>query len=642
MSKRSVLILDDDDEFRDSLKDILESYGYNITSSGTISAAIELAVEYMPQVALIDIKLPDGSGTLFLEKLKEINKDCICVMMTAFADLKTALSALEHGAFQYLQKPVHPEELLNLLKRVYDIISLKQEKLKAEEALKHSESTLRSLLNAYPSAAMLLDLEGRIIAANSRVGDVLRRKSDELIGMDASLISSKEVAENRARKAFEAVTQGKSVRFEEHDNGKILDSVFNPVKNGKGEVTSLAVFSRDVTRLKQEAEEKRKLEATLAHTQRMEAIGTLAGGIAHDFNNLLQGILGYIELLLIDKKENDPDHSMLSEMKHSANRASELTKQLLTFSRKVDNELSPLSLNKVIRQVEGLLKRTIPKMINMVFVLDENLKIIEGDSTQMEQVIMNLALNARDAMPEGGTLTFTTKNVILDEAYCKNAGDCIPGDYVMLSVCDTGKGIDGEVVEHIFEPFFTTKEIGKGTGLGLAMVFGIVKNHGGSIVCESNPDTGVSFNVYFPVFDGLTADDAEVEIEDDFFLYGSETILIVEDEAILRDFTSQLLTRFGYRTLLAESGEEALALYEGHKNDISLILLDLIMPGIGGKHCMEELLRQDPGLKVLIASGYSGEDSEDIIMKGGAKGFIAKPYNMRNLLKRIREILGSD
>jgi len=263
----------------------------------------------------------------------------------------------------------------------------------------------------------------------------------------------------------------------------------------------LKQLDQEVVKRRQAEEEKKKVEAQLIQAQKMEAIGSLAGGIAHDFNNTLQVILGYAELLEINNKKEDPEKGYLEVIKKSAQRATEMTKQLLIFSRKVESELGPISLNQEVLKDQSLLRRTISPMIDIELNLAENLYIINADPVQVSQIIMNLAVNSRDAMPDGGKLIFETKNIILDEKYCRVNLEAVPRKYVLLGVSDTGHGMDENTLEHIFEPFYTTKKKGEGTGLGLSMVYGIVKNHGGHITCDSNPGHGTVFNIYFPALE---------------------------------------------------------------------------------------------------------------------------------------------
>ena len=397
-------------------------------------------------------------------------------------------------------------------------------------------------------------------------------------------------------------------------------------------------FARDITERMEAEKEKERMQVQLRQAQKMEAVGTLAGGIAHDFNNLLQAVQGYAQLLLLKEDGGDDGQRELQQIVRAAERGAELTQQLLTFSRKIESELQPIDFNRELENVRMLLERTIPKMIEVEFRLAEDLKMVNADPGQVEQILMNLAVNAKDAMPDGGKLIVETANVILDPDYCKIHRVANPGSYVQLTVTDTGHGIDKMTVEHIFEPFYTTKETGKGTGLGLATVYGIVKSHNGHIVCYSEPDEGTIFKIYLPTIDSTQeAKKAEEHLAEPEG--GSETILLVDDEEAIRGLGTQILEEFGYTVLTAADGESALQLYGEEQEKIDLVILDLIMPGMGGKHCLVELLKINLEAKVAIASGYSPDGPTKEILKNGAKGFISKPYDLRQMLRVVREVL---
>jgi len=385
--------------------------------------------------------------------------------------------------------------------------------------------------------------------------------------------------------------------------------------------------------------EKKQLEAQLLHAQKMEAVGTLAGGVAHDFNNILQAITGYTELLLIKQDSEDPDYQDLQAIKESALRASNLVKQLLVFSRKVENKYEAIQLNEVILEIAKMLERTIPRMIKIEMVLENRLALINADVTQLEQVLMNLGVNARDAMPDGGSITIKTRNATLDETFCKAHVGAKPGEYVCLVVSDTGHGMDKEILNHIFEPFFTTKQRDKGTGLGLATLYGIIKSHGGFIYCSSEPRKGTTFDLYFPVLETDARPEVPQEAEIRSLPRGQETVLLVDDEEIILDLGQKILEGHGYTTLMATSGEEALKVYEAHRNQIDLVVLDVSMPGMGGYKCLEGLLKINPKVKTIISSGYSATGKVKAALQTGASGFIGKPYMIAEMLHKIREIL---
>ncbi len=416
-------------------------------------------------------------------------------------------------------------------------------------------------------------------------------------------------------------------------SGAVLWGEINSVQILWEDRPAVLSFIRDITG-------EKKLRDQLQHAQKMEAVGTLAGGIAHDFNNLLQGILGYADLLILNKENEEPEYRELEQIRNAAHRAAELTQQLLTFSRKVESKMRPVNLNNSVNRIHALVKRTIPKMIEIKLNPANRLRIVNADPAQVEQVLMNLIVNSKDAMPEGGILTITTKNKALDDKFCRLHLGSIPGEYVLVNISDTGHGMDKETLEHIFEPFYTTKDKGRGTGLGLAMVYGIVKSHNGYIECKSKPGGGTSFWIYFPVIDDI----AELKDENDSEIThgGSETILLVDDEEFIRNLVEHMLGGFGYSVLTASDGKSALEIFGQRSREIDLIILDLIMPGISGGRCLEELLKINPEAKVIIASGYAEDGLEMDAITAQARGFIGKPFKISRMLGLIRNVLDED
>ncbi|MFH1138765.1 MAG: PAS domain S-box protein [Pseudomonadota bacterium] len=388
---------------------------------------------------------------------------------------------------------------------------------------------------------------------------------------------------------------------------------------------------RDVT-------EKERLEKQLQQAQKMEAVGSLASGLAHDFNNLIQVIQSYTELLLSGKSKSDGGLKELQEISKAAGRASDLTRNLLTLGRKMDARLKPLDLNHQVRQIVGLLERIIPRMIRIELNLRENLPLVNGDASQIEQVLINLAVNSRDAMPEGGRLALETESTTLTEEYCRNHIGATPGRYVLLSVSDTGYGMTAEEAERIFEPFFTTKDVGKGAGLGLAMVYGIIKNHQGRILCYSEKGVGTTFKIYLPA----TEQGPEIEEEKrppEKLRGGNETILLVDDEETLRELGREILAEYGYRVITAQCGEEAIEVFRRERGRIDLVILDLIMPGMGGRKAMREILNLAPAQRIIVVSGYSANGPVRDLIREGAKGFVGKPYRINQLLQSVRAVL---
>jgi signal transduction histidine kinase len=380
------------------------------------------------------------------------------------------------------------------------------------------------------------------------------------------------------------------------------------------------------------------LQEQFHQSQKMEAIGQLAGGIAHDFNNLLTIIKGYSQLSLIELKENDPMREGIEEIKRAADRAADLTRQLLAFSRRQILEMKILDLNTVLRNLDKMLRRVIGEDIELVTLMADDLGRVKTDPGQIEQVIMNLAVNAKDAMPKGGKLTIETANVELDETYARSHVAVIPGRYAMLSVSDTGVGMTAEVKEQVFEPFFTTKEKGKGTGLGLSTVYGIVKQSGGNIWIYSEPGQGTTFKIYL-----LRVDEPLEELKEKAEVKGiprgSETILVVEDEEKVLKLTVQILRGQGYAVLEAPHGDDALLVCEQHEGPIHLMLTDVVMPNMSGLELAKRLKAFHPEMKVLYMSGYTDNAivHHGVLEKG--MNYIQKPFTIEGLARKVREVL---
>jgi signal transduction histidine kinase len=386
--------------------------------------------------------------------------------------------------------------------------------------------------------------------------------------------------------------------------------------------------------------ERKRAEDEARQAHKMEAIGRLAGGIAHDFNNLLMAIVGYADLVLYQLKADDPVRRDIQEIRAAGDSAALLTRQLLAFSRKQVLQPQILDLNMIVTRMNGLLTRLIGEHITIESRLEEPLDRVTADAGQIEQVILNLSLNARDSMPAGGTMWIETANVEIDRAYVANHPDAVVGKRVMLAISDTGVGMDEDVQAHLFEPFYTTKELGKGTGLGLATVHGIVTQSGGSIVVYSEPQVGTTFKIFLPCAEP-SGDAPRLHPAAPPAIGGGETILLVEDQREVRAVVRAILSRYGYTVLDASQGDEALRIDQDHPGEIHLLLTDVVMPGMGGRELAERLRQRRPGVRVLYTSGYT----EDAIVHGGAiepgVAFIEKPVAPDHLLRKVREVLDS-
>lgn len=509
---------------------------------------------------------------------------------------------------------------------------------RAEKALRESQEKLKAILKASPVGIGLV-CNRKLDWANEGMYRMTGYEQGSQIGQSVRILYPDDKEYNRVgRELYAGITKTGighvETRLVQKDGTtfdcRIQACNLDPTNPAKGQIIALTDISK--TNL---------FEAQLLQACKMEAVGTLAGGISHDFNNLLQAIMGYTQLLLLNQSEEDPKFAQLKQIEKSAQRGGELTRQLLTFSRNVESKPRSLNLNNEIKRIYTILKRTIPRMIDIELILEDDLKNINADPIQMEQVLMNLGVNSRDAMPDGGRLIFETKNVVLGEEYCKTNPTAIPGEYVMLNIADTGCGMGKETMEHIYEPFFTTKQVGKGTGLGLAMAYGIVESHGGYITSYSKPDEGTNFRIYFPVLKA----DIEVQASEkkkEEIQGGSETILLVDDEENVLDIAKSTLEHFGYTAITAESGEDAIEIFRKSNPYPDLVILDVGMPGMGGHKCLRELLKIYPEIKVIIASGYSENGKVEKTVESGAAGFIAKPFRLADMLKKVREVLNSE
>jgi len=528
---------------------------------------------------------------------------------------------------------------VNLIMGIATQIGSSLNSVRFYQEIKEREALFRNLSESIPDIIVTVAMNGEITYVNPAVAKVLGYAPKDIIGAKVMNFVKKDsradylLLMKRIHDSKDTVKNFKGTLIRKDGAERLFDINCVPNLDGDGDIKGLVANLKDIT-------EQHSLEAQLHHASKMEAIGTLTGGISHDFNNILQALRGYTQLLLTHRPQSDRDRHYLVSIDEMIERATNLTRQLLLFSRKVESKFSPFDFNQEIKKCFDILSQTITRMITIELKLADDLGIVNGDATQMGQIIMNLALNARDAMPEGGRLAITTENVQIDETQIIDDVTIDKGTYVRITVSDTGTGMTQEVRERIFEPFFTTKD-GKGTGLGLPVVYGIVTNHGGTIACHSEPDSGSTFTVYLPRIDAPRDENAVIvkAAAPAPALNGSETVLIVDDEEMLLETGEAILDQYGYTTCTARSGEEALEYFALHKDAIDLILLDLIMPGMGGQKCLEGLLKIDPSVPVVITSGYTAGIDAQEILQNGATGFINKPYQVTTLIQEIRTIL---
>jgi PAS domain S-box-containing protein len=477
--------------------------------------------------------------------------------------------------------------------------------------------------------------DGTLIEANQTALDFAGIKQEEAINRpfwETRWWMGKVVRVEQLKEAIVRAANGEFVRYEVELQGAgnttaIIDFSIKPVLDPDGKVTLLIPEGRNIG-------ERKKLEAQLMNVQKLEAIGTLSGGIAHDFNNILMVIQGHASLMMMDIEENHPHYESLKQIEDQVKSAAELTKQLLGFARGGKYVVRPVNMNELIDKTSTMFGRT-KKEIAIHCKYEKETWSVEADRGQMEQVLLNLYLNAWQAMPSGGDISIETKNIVIGKDYVKPYS-VTPGKYVLTSIADTGVGMDEKTKERIFEPFFTTKELGRGAGLGLAMVYGIIKSHNGFIDVISEPGKGTSFVFCLPASEKAVVKEKPATSE---IRRGKETILVIDDEPAVLQVGKTILESLGYKVYSAGSGEEAITLYKEEKDKIDLIILDMVMPGLSGEQTFEAISVFDPESKIILSSGYSLNRQAQEIMDKGCLGFIQKPFDVAYISQMIREVL---
>lgn len=653
LSSMRILVVEGDALSTKVIIDLFKLNGFDdITCAASGEKCLKLLDDFVPDIALIDIVLPGINGLevcKFLRSREETRHIPIIIITGGALSLKDAvLDSFEAGATDFITKPIDITVFTTRIKTAVKIKTYQDQlnhelllRTQAEQELIKSEERLRLISQNMPVMIEAYDENGLIVAWNHECERVSGYRAEEVINHPE--VQKKIYPGPEYKKTLrECIYQKKIIKNRElvlvakYGSKRIISwSNFS----GSYPVPGRATWSVgiDVTQRKEMEEALKNKEEQLRHAQKMEAIGTFAGGIAHDFNNLLYIISGNTEILLC--KDNEEDATYLEEIFKSSQRGTDLVKQLLTFSRKAEVNLLPTSLNAEVKKVTQMLERVFPKMIHLELDIDKDLNLINADKSQIEQILVNLCLNARDAMNDNGRLRIRTENQVQEnklESLYPNS----KGPWVKLSVSDTGCGMEKDVQERIFEPFFTTKEIGKGTGLGLSVIYGIVKAHDGFIFCESNLNTGTTFTLYFPVAKKITRiKSANPTAAVNEPIKGNETLLIADDEKSVLGITQSIIKLLGYQTITADSGESALEIFVQKHSEIDLVLLDLGMPGMGGKKCLEKIIDFKPEAKVLIASGYAKTGLVKDALNCGAKASIIKPYTMHELSKALRDVL---
>jgi PAS domain S-box-containing protein len=634
---RVLLIEDSSDDAMLAIRS-LERGGLTVrTERVSTIAQLEGALRSQPwDIILSDHAMPGLDALAAMDLVQRLAPDVPFLLVSGTIGEERAVAAIKAGAYDYVPKG-SLARLSGVVERALRETAERRARATAEETARRSTDQLRALHDASPVGIVTLARGGAVVTWNRAAERMFGRSVAEATGKPLPLDPAAAAVFDRL---LQRTLQGDAVADVELDThgpspqpGKlvVLSCSTAPLRDAHGEVSGLVAVFADVTR-------RRELELHLHLTQRLEALGRLAGGIAHDFNNLMTAILGTSQLLIQDLADDERAEQAL-EIREAAQRAASLTKQLLAFSRRQVLQPEVLDLNVLVRDLQKMLRRLIGEHVELKTELAPDLGAVRADPGQLEQVIVNLAINARDAMPHGGVLTIRTENTPLTEPPPGEQPEVRAGDYVMLAVADTGIGMDAATRARVFEPFFTTKERGRGTGLGLATVYGIVKQSGGYIWASSAPGEGSTFRTYLPRVNAPVPDRPPERATSDRPVEGTETILLVEDEEPVRSLARRVLAAKGYTIIAAGSGADAVAQLAAAPRRIDLLLTDVVMPRMGGRQLAEHLTAERPGLKVLFVSGYSDDDviERGIIQPGSP--FLPKPFTPETLLQKVRDVL---
>jgi PAS domain S-box-containing protein len=622
----SILVIDDDPGICQTIGEVLELRGHAVQTATQARAALEVLTGRSIDAAILDLQLPDVSGLMLLKAIKTSSPTTEVIIVTGHATVTTAIQAINEAAFAYVTKPFDMDHLVAIIEKALA-------KQRVERALWERARTLETLLEATPVAIVALDTAGRVTTWSKAAERMFGWSEQEVVGRCAPINPDRDRGE--PDQAVGRNLRGETTLSEsqlQRKDGRLIDVLSSaaPIISAQGMVSGTIAVLVDVT-------ERRQIEEQLRQAVKMEGIGRLAGGIAHDFNNLLTVIGGRCHLVM---GQLPPEHPIRRDIKiigEVGDRAASLTRQLLAFSRSQILEPKAFDLNEMVSDMKELLERLLREDVDLVLNLDPSIGQVIADRGQFEQVVLILAVNARDAMPEGGQFTLETHNVELGEAYVRKHLDALPGSYVVLSVCDSGTGMDAATRARIFEPFFTTKDVGKGRGLGLAAAYGILHQSHGHITVDSEPGQGTTFRVYVPRVDAgasaLTATELGLPPR------GTETVLLVEDEPSFRALTRELLEQSGYTVLESEDVQHALRISEQHRGMIHLLLTDVVMPRMNGRALARAVQDFRPDIKVLYMSGYT----DNVIVHQGildpGTPFLEKSFSPSKLARKVREVL---
>jgi two-component system cell cycle sensor histidine kinase/response regulator CckA len=632
----NILIVDDESRNLTVLETILDDPGYRLVRAESADQALLALVVEEFALLILDIRMPGMTGFELAQMIKERKKTALVpiIFLTAYDnDDEHVFEGYDRGAVDYLHKPVRPAILRA---KVAIFAELYRRNRRTDHELAAQQTQLKGIIASAMDAIIVVNENERVVVFNQAAESMFLCQHADAIGQPLTRFIPERFREEY-RASMDVLTSTQPTYRSMGQTGALFalrpDGEEFPIEasvsHAQVDGTSLlTVILRDVT-------ERKRLEEQLRQAQKMDAVGRLAGGVAHDFNNLLTIINGYSAMLIDRLPPEDPRHHMAVETLKAGERASELTKQLLAFSRKQVLLPQPLNFNESLRSVSSMLSRLLGEEVTLTLDLAPDLWSINGDKGQLNQVTLNLAINARDAMPNGGNLTIATRNLSLTQKGSDRYRLVPPGDFVHVSVRDTGRGMSPETLSHLFEPFFTTKEVGQGTGLGLATVYGIVKQSQGYIFTDSTPDQGTTFDLYYP---RVIAAPTVTETPPIRHRKGSENLLVIEDQDSVRALIVQALKQDGYQVIEAANGEEALGVAASLSEPIQALVTDVIMPQMSGLVVAERLRHIWPGTKVLFMSGYV-DLTKPAFLDGPGTAFIQKPFLPDELTRRLRDLL---
>ncbi|MCM8525344.1 MAG: response regulator [Lentisphaeraceae bacterium] len=640
-----ILIVDDQPLSIKLMEALLKQKGFQTTSANSGIEALNYLKENTPDLVMLDVMMPGMSGFEVSEIMRKEPKtaDIPIIFVTARDDADTISKCFEAGGNDYAAKPLRIYELLARVKLALTASQHKKRAIASEEALEENKAFLKKIIDENPAQIFVINEKGKFLLANEKFADLININSEAVIGKSVEDLKEEGVVLNHLKNIIKdtdsVLKQAKSkLSFEmsyltpEGEERWLICTRLPFVFHNEECVLGINL---DFTSMKTTELEKKKLEDQLAQSQKMEVIGTLAGGIAHDFNNMLAVILGYSDLAKNTLPEDAKQINHLNEVIKAGNRAKDLVKQILNFSRQTEIQHVDISLTVIVKEVVKMVKSTLPSNISCEMQVDQESGFVRGDQTQMHQVLMNLCVNANQAMPDGGTLSVKLLNHAENEPcpYCKTS---LPGNFVQLSISDTGMGMPESVKKRIFEPYFTTKEVGKGTGMGLAVVHGIINQHNGHICVDSEEGKGTTFNVLLPASKSALSKSDTVQFMD---YAGKESILIVDDEPMVGELVRETLQLQGYETKLFFNSEEAAKHFAENSESYDLILTDYMMPGLTGDKLAESIRESNENVPIILATGYSNNITKDAALAIGITEFIMKPIVGEDLCKAVRNCL---